>query len=36
MNSDVMQSLLYGLTSIVFAAAIAVLCPGVNAAMKKY
>ena len=34
--SDAMQSFFYGLASIVFAAAIAILCSGVKAAMKKY
>ena len=33
--SNAMQSFFYGLASIVFAAAIAILCSGVKAAMKK-
>lgn len=33
--SNAMQSFFYGLSSIVFAAAIAALCSGVKAAMKK-
>lgn len=33
--NNAMQSFLYGLASIVFAAAIIALCSGVKAAMKK-
>ena len=33
--SNAMQSFFYGLSSIVFAAAIIALCSGVKAAMKK-
>lgn len=33
--NDAVQSFLYGLVPIVFAAAIVTLCSGVKAAMKK-
>ena len=33
--NNAMQSFLYGLAAIVFAAAIIALCSGVKAAMKK-